>query len=543
MSRRLLSLLILPAALACGTTPEEVITDELDDEIVVGEGKEDNFVSVSAREYLVSGATRVTIEENLATATAAVKEKRVNELITLRGIQLSWFLNTFLITKEDSTYGGYGAMSRFFSETPSKPVAVDARTYSFTYKVQVGGAKDLITRVPGTTVSGGKKFNLSVGRVSNADLARLETNHEWYRGAPWSNFDPAKLSADQLETVELTIKPQPASPDAWLAYDRLYKDGELTIALHTGWDYHARYDVTSARNVYNWLIANGYKSPVTTFNSYLRTSGPLTKAIKSNGKTINVKVWVFHPGDVTQGAPGPDPDTAAGGKQLEDDMRESFLKREVIMYLGHSGPLYGFALANWKVTDEGDLDDADVPTMPMPKSTYQIVLANGCDTYAMGQAFWLNPNKSDKLNLNVITSTSFSNAGTEKSATRLIAALTNQTGGKVVPVKVSELAGGMDADQGYYFKTMFGIHGTDANPRYDPTSVASKLCLACTSDAGCGGDGNRCTKLSSKQKACSFACINSTGCPTNYSCRSIASASTSTIKTKQCVPTNLKCAL
>ena len=51
-----------------------------------------------------------------------------------------------------------------------------------------------------------------------------------------------------------------------------------------------------------------------------------------------------------------DPDTAAGGIVLEKDMRESLNTRDVIIYSGHSGPFYGFALANWKKTDEGDLD-------------------------------------------------------------------------------------------------------------------------------------------------------------------------------------------
>jgi len=63
----------------------------------------------------------------------------------------------------------------------------------------------------------------------------------------------------------------------------------------------------------------------------------------------------------------------------------------------------------------------------MPKS-YQIVLANGCDTYDLGQAFWKNPDKADKQSLNVITTTNFSNAGTEASAERLLKALYNQTG-------------------------------------------------------------------------------------------------------------------
>ena len=32
-------------------------------------------------------------------------------------------------------------------------------------------------------------------RLANEDLARLEYNHEWYRDAPWSSFDPSALKA------------------------------------------------------------------------------------------------------------------------------------------------------------------------------------------------------------------------------------------------------------------------------------------------------------------------------------------------------------
>ncbi len=536
--------LLLPLALAACGAPEESLTDDAD-EIVVPEGKEDNFFSMSASEYFVTGPVTFTLDPADAALSSRAKTKRLGELVALHNIRVSWFLNSYLITKErtaaNAGYGGFGAITRFHSEEAPRPVLVSGNTYRYDFKVQVGGSKTLMTKLPGAMSGATKSFALKAGVVSNAELAKLTLNEEWYRKAPWSSFDPAKVEAAKVETLQLSIRKQTESQDAWLPYDRLYADGELTVALHTGHDYHARYDITSARRVYEWLVQNGFRSPVASFNQYLRTSGPLTKTITANRKSVNVKVWVFHPGDASQGVPGPDPDTDAGGRQLEDDMRASFRSREVVIFLGHSGPLYGFALANWKKTSEGDLDDSEVPTMTMSRS-FQIVLANGCDTYAMGQSFWQNAAKRGKQNLNVITTTSFSNAGTEKSATRLIAALTNQTGGKVVPVKLSDLASGLDADQGYYFDSMFGIHGADGNPHYDPLSDPSFLCRPCTTDSGCGADGNRCTKISSTQKACTLGCTDDLGCPTNYSCRSIASASSGTITSKQCVPRTLRCA-
>jgi hypothetical protein len=114
----------------------------------------------------------------------------VNDPFALNNIRVSLFLNTFLITKEDSSsnvgYRGFGAMARFYSEEASAPIAVDARTYRYDYRGQVGGTKDLVSKLPGTAVSGGgKRFKLAAGKVSNAELARLDTNHEWYRSAPF----------------------------------------------------------------------------------------------------------------------------------------------------------------------------------------------------------------------------------------------------------------------------------------------------------------------------------------------------------------------
>jgi hypothetical protein len=527
------SLLLICFAAGCATTPGEI-----DDDLIVPEGKEDNFYSSSAREYFVSGKSTVTLEAEWADKSDAEKLGRAKELVQLKNLAISWFLNQYLITKEHDSanlgYGGFGSLVRFSSEDEAAPQTTDGSVFAFDYRVQVAGSPTLITKL------GGANFTLQIGKPTNAEMAKLEFNHEWYRNAPWTDWDPTKQPAEKLEALPLSVVQQSESKDAWLAYDRLLADGEITVGIHFGWDYHARYDVLGSRNLYNWLVTEGFQSPAESYEKYERTSGPLTKTIQSNGKPVIVKVWVFHPGAADMNAPGPDPDTDEGGKLLEADMNQSLGEREVIMFVGHSGPLYGFALANWRKTEEGDVDDSKIARVKMP-GTYQIVLANGCDTYALGQAFWQNPAKADKQNLNVITTTSFSNAGTEASAKRLLRALHNQTSGKLVPVKVSELTSGLDGDQGWSFDSMFGLHGVDANPKYDPMSDASKLCQPCTSDAQCAADGNRCTRINPSTRACTIGCLDDSGCPSDYACRSVASATNRRIKTKQCVPTSLSC--
>lgn len=499
-----------------------------------------DYYSESAREYFVSGTSTITLEPELAGATEEAKVARAKELVALKSVAIGWFLNQYLAAKEaedaNKSYGGFSALTKFASEADATVTKTSDLTYSFTYRVEVAGQKQLVEALPGTSDGqGGKRFSLQMGKVSNADLARLDTNHEWYRDDPWGSFDPTKLTADRLEAIDLTVVAQPGSKDAYLSYDKLFADGELSIAVHFGWDYWARYDIQGSRNLYGWLTSQGFRSPVASYEKLLRDSGPLTKTIRANGKDVKVKLWIYHSGDASQNVPGPDPDTDEGGKVLEADVRDSLAHREVIIWEGHSGPLYGFALADWKKTDEGDFDDTDVPGAEMPR-TYQIVVANGCNTYDLGQAFWKNPAKADHTNINVITTTSFSNAGTEASAKRIIGALTNQTNGRVVASRVSELAASLDAAQGAGFDSMFGVHGIDANPKYNPLSDRTKLCASCASDADCGADGNRCTQISSSAKVCTSGCVDDSGCAAGYSCKGITN-----VKEKQCVPTSGVC--
>jgi hypothetical protein len=221
-------------------------------------------------------------------------------------------------------------------------------------------------------------------------------------------------------------------------------------------------------------------------------------------------------------------------------MRTSLREKEVVIFSGHSGPTYAFCLANWKNTTEGDLDDTEIPGLSMPQS-YQLVMMDGCDTYAVGATFWKNPNKADRKNLNVITTTSFSNAGYVDSTLRMVDAVTKDTGGKISAQTVSQLTRGFDWDQGEYFKTMFGVHGVDANPKYDPLAKRSTLCQPCRANDECGGDGNRCTRISSRLAACTYGCAADSGCPDGYTCMPIGSVSAQTVKTKQCVPASKRC--
>jgi hypothetical protein len=237
-------------------------------------------------------------------------------------------------------------------------------------------------------------------------------------------------------------------------------------------------------------------------------------------------VYFGKPGTVT------DPDTDAGGRRLEELARASLATRDVIIYSGHSGPFYGFALANWKKTDEGDLDDAEIRVAQMPRDRYQVVLAEGCDTYQMGTAFKENPNKLNK-NVDVITTTSFSDAASPIAVEDMIATLlARDSQQRLRPQPVSSLLTKLD-NASYGFESLYGMHGIDDNPTVVPWAQTAKFGTACSTNTDCGGPGNLCVSQTGGKK-CTAACVATAGCGTGYVCKAVASSSSSTIYGKAC---------
>ncbi|MEO8699020.1 MAG: hypothetical protein ABI867_03220 [Kofleriaceae bacterium] len=515
---------------ACSAEPV-VGEDGAEDGIIVEDGKADDFLSVKAKEFVVTGTARVVVEEGAS-------EARVKKAVGLKHTAITWFLNQYLVDKEkegehadpNADYGGFSAMVKDGVFKDLQITKRNATTYEFKFEQVIAGKRTLLRALPLTT---DQTFAVEIGSPT---LAEMEASAEWYRQAPWDGWNPDTVAASKKESITFAIREETNSSDGWWDYARLFEDGKLTIDVHYGYDYNSQSHLSDSRRFYGWLLDRGFKSPVSSFDKYSRTTGALTKTLDANGDAVKVEVRIFY------GRPGTntDPDTDAGGKTLEADMFASLKTKDVIVYAGHSGPLYGFALANWDKTDEGDVDDSELATAVLARGKYQIVFAEGCNTYMLGNTLLANPSKQGK-DLDVITTTSFSvsYAPVEDFLGRL---LELDSHARHRPRTMTATLEDLDLySVGEPSPTMYGVHGIDDNPKLHPYANPEAMCQTCSANADCGGVGNSCITVGSSGKRCVPACTDDAACGTGYQCKPVASASSSTIYGSYCVPTARRC--
>jgi hypothetical protein len=523
--------ILLLGATACGAF-EDPLPEDAEDGMVVEDDKADNFYSLKAKEFIVSGTGRVTVAENATDAT-------VRKAIALEHTAITWFLNQYLVDKEaegahgdaNADYGGFSAMVKDGSFEDFQITKRNATTYDFQFQQTVAGKKTLMRNLP---LNARSEFDVEIGKPT---IEEMQRNAEWYRKDPWNEWNPANVAADKKETLTLAIKEDTKSSDGWWDYKRLFEDGKLTIDAHFGYDYNPeKAHLVDSKAFYTWLLDHGFKSPVSSWDKYSRTSGPLTKKLDADGRAVTIEVRIFYPRPGTS----TDPDTDAAGKLMEKDMFSSLATRDVIVYSGHSGPLYGFALSNWDKTDEGDVDDTELAVTPLWSGHYQIVFAEGCNTYMLGSTLMKNPSKGGK-DVDVITTTSFSvsYSPVEDFVGRLLE-LDSQ--GRHRPRTMAQTLEDLDSySVTEPSQTMYGVHGIDDNPKLHPYANLENSCKTCSSNTACGGVGNACVSIGTSGRRCVAACTSDSGCQTGYQCKAVASTSTSTIYGSYCVPATRSC--
>ena len=314
MLLRVVATFVLILALCAGPACEQNsgVVDEEEESVVVVPGKPDNFFGPTTMEFFAEGESFVVLASSYEGKTDEEKLERVKELIGYKFVVVGWFLGVYVADKSDhdenEEYGGFHALVRngSFEDLGVRADEEDPLKYYFTFRGEIGATvkfMDLIPDVEGVDDPGtGKKIlRLHIAKVGNAEMARLEFEHEWYRGSKYRNFDPEKYTGE-MEIVDLKISPEERSPDGYIDLGALYADGVVTVGIHVGWDYYeARYDLKHARSSYDYLLERGFTAPVENYDDYKADSQPLTKTITVNGQDVQIRVWLVHPG---QGDPG-----------------------------------------------------------------------------------------------------------------------------------------------------------------------------------------------------------------------------------------------
>jgi len=516
--------LVLAAACSSGSsTPEEIATgsDVVDP---VAEGKEDNYLSPTSMEYRIGGEGKLDLDAAAwGEKTDAEKEARAQELLGDKFKAYLHFINVYVTNKEhedsNAAYGGFSGMVRKSSlGSLVDPSGTDKLSWSFMWDAEMAGPRDIMSKLPIETRSNGERYFV-------VQMPKLTEQQLSYSSYP-KDFNPATYEGE-IEELEVSITPIPASADAWPEYAQMLEDGKLDMLVLVGGDYNEeRYDLKAAEEIFNWLKKAGYQHPAATYKELTLESPPFTRKMKANGKDVAIEISFLHP------------DIVEDGKldSLRAKIVEAYESMDVLIYDGHAGEDPSYSGVVYHYNPRHAISANDLAALKLP-SKYQLFLFNGCKTYAgYPDALYSSPNKTTK-NLDLISTVNFSWLTMQPFTTSgFINELTAQSGGTHDPHTFMEILSQINKSSNY--NVYYGVHGIDDNPHGNPYMSGDLLCKSCTSDAACGGAGNRCIRFSTGM-ACGGECTADDGCPTGYTCRKIASGSQ--IVGSQCMPKNLQC--
>jgi len=527
---RVTTLLVMVAAVSGCGAPDAALDDDFE---VVPEGKEDNYRSSNALEFLATASAEVSLDAAQASLSDAERLDKANELVSARLLQIGWFLNLWVADKEpedaNKSYGGYHAMARNASVKSLTVEPIDALRFRFNFEATIAAQSAFLSLLSGESKDGGKLVDLKMAKLSNAELLA----GTWQSRYGVHDWNPANDAPDTVDTLPVLVKASPRSSNAYRDYRRLYADRKLLVGAQFGFDYNSgRQDLANARQLYDDLLAIGFHSPVATYAELALDSAPLTRTAVIGGDTVEVEVKLVHPGMVA------DPGASADALKLRNALLDLLATREVVLFNGHAGVSGRLLPANFQATSAGNILPTEYPTLPLYDG-FQILLIEGCQTYArFTDGFRQNPKKrgpaGELANMDIVTSTSYTwtSQGAESMEAILFPLVGRREPEQVKPSTWDDVLRTLNAPPS---STAFmGVNGIDGDPHAHPYGQLEKLGAACTRAAQCGGEGNLCARQSTGgARACATVCLDDAGCPADYRCAHVAQRGT--ISTSACV--------
>lgn len=528
----LLSVLLVLSPVGCAEDADPQGEDALDDEplVYVPEGKADDYRSTTGREYALVALDTVRLSGDDLSLTGDARTARAEALMALRFKAISFFAYEYLAGKSRTdanfAYGNFRTTIRqqTFEGFIAGERADEPGTFEFLFAAEAAGPLALLRSLP--LAADGKTFPLTIPKLTNAEL------ESGSYARTYKAFDPTKHSADKLEALDIEITPKDAEPDAYPDYARLFEDGVLDVAVHVGGDYNAeRYDIVAARDIFKNLTTLGFKAPADSFEALRSDSGPFTKDLDANGRTVRVEVYLYHPDMSAE--PG------LGYQGLIDAYKQSAATRDVVVYDGHAGydSTYSGVVVHYNPRHAIAADDFDA--LPLPDK-YQLFFFNGCKTYtAYADALYKNPAKTT-ANLDIISTVNFAwLTEMTRVTTDFIQQLTLTSSRQHLPRSYDKLLA--ELNKGGSWDVIYGVHGLSDNPRLSPYADLGALCAPCARNTECPGVDNLCVTGLNSKSGCAAACTDTTGCPEGYRCSPVSVRGATVLSGSQCLPVAGKC--
>lgn len=469
------------------------------------DGKGDNYISTNAREFTLRGHSHVALPADFESLDEAARAQRLQSLAQSR-----------LGTINRAIQGHVEKLVREANETIPQ-----SHTKFFTYF----RSKQAAVPTPELTGDGRARFAFALEFVGSPTVMnRLAPDDKSPRAFDVEVKDWNETTAEVVRVEILGSQ----SRDAFPKYNELFADGVFDIGMHFGGDYNAeRYDIETAKWTVDYLLEQGFKNAsVTRYEELTLDSPPFVQEIVVEGRTVEVRVYVYH---AEMDGPGEQ-------ARLADVMRQSLAERDVVLYSGHAGPGAGFIL---DYHPKYEIRPSEFATIPMAQK-YQIYVFDGCQTYRTYVDDVLkNPSKTFD-NLNVVTTvnaTPFS-IGYQTIHQLLYWFTFTDDAGRHYPMSWQAILRGLNTRE--YNDIYYGVHGVDNAPQINPHDGLEALCRACQGDGDCGAGGNLCLDLEGGS-ACGVACTSDAACGRGYRCERIYEGEENFYIPKQCVPRNKGC--
>lgn len=436
---------------------------------IVSPGKADNYYSNVSNEFELTGTLTVEMTEE-DFEDEAIRDQKISERLTAVGLYLTAYLTEKLEDHFDNMdYGGFQSMVRNQSVEREEIAQVEAGLYEVRFTIDAAGPPDFLERLQregAENTADGVQFSMQMpeGATSNPEFVSRGT---------FRRFDPADHNGE-LETVTFEAIPLPEINDSYPHYRSFAQDGVYDITVFFGHDYNEdRWDLQTAREVFDMLRRDGFESPVDSFDALDASSGPFTKSVDTSGlggaDQVEIQVRLYH-ADMYEGRRSAHKDRAI----------EELRKRDVFYYWGHAGPYYGFSFSP---NDRADLDYQEIAELELSDKD-QLVIASGCQTYSQyADMLYANPAKSEE-NLDVITTVNYSNL---VAGDALLAPLVDVADGAHRPKSFYELVEAVNSPWATSrMDTFYGVIGLDGNPQLHPYANPDSIGASCETNSDCG---------------------------------------------------------